>query len=71
MIGDVHSGASSTMVFRVAIVGAGRMGQEYALAYSAFPETKIVGFVDPNEVCGKLPGSDFFAMHVPAWSATT
>ena len=51
--------------FRVAIVGAGRMGQEYALAYKAFPETEVVGFVDPNEertraVCALHPGSSWY-----------
>jgi predicted dehydrogenase len=45
------------MVYRVAIVGAGRMGQVYAEAYSAFPETEVVALVDPNEVCRGSPES--------------
>jgi predicted dehydrogenase len=53
------------MQTRVAIVGAGRMGQEYALAYAAFPETTVVAFVDPNEqrtraVCELHPGSSWY-----------
>ena len=36
------------MVHSVAIVGAGRMGQQYAMAYKTYPDTEIVAFVDPN-----------------------
>ena len=36
------------MVHSVAIVGAGRMGQQYAMAYKTYPDAEIVAFVDPN-----------------------
>lgn len=57
------------MVHRVAIVGAGRMGQEYALAYAAFPETVVVAFVDPNEArtqAGAMRSATFLPPMPPA-----
>lgn len=33
---------------KVAIIGCGRLGQHYAQAYSAYPDTEIVGIVEHN-----------------------
>ena len=34
--------------YRVAIIGCGRMGQNYAEAYTAYPDTEIVAIADAN-----------------------
>ena len=34
--------------YRVAIIGCGRMGQNYAEAYSTYPDTEIVAIADAN-----------------------
>ena len=41
------------MVWRVAIVGGGRMGQYYMETYNAFPGCKLVAVVDPNADRGR------------------
>ena len=34
--------------YRVAIIGCGRMGQNYAEAYTTYPDTQIIAIVDAN-----------------------
>ena len=34
--------------YRVAIIGCGRMGQNYAKAYTTYPDTQIIAIVDAN-----------------------
>ena len=38
----------SATKYRVAIIGCGRMGQNYAEAYTTYPDTEIVAIVDAN-----------------------
>jgi predicted dehydrogenase len=54
------------MVVRVAIVGAGRLGQYYAEAYGTFKDTTVVAVVEPNAeralaVCQKFGIAAHFA----------
>ena len=44
---------------RVAIIGCGRMGQHYAEAYSAFPDTQIVAIAEHNPDRRKAVGERF------------
>lgn len=44
---------------RVALIGCGRMGQEYARAYTAYPDTQIVAMVDPHIERLKVVGERF------------
>jgi hypothetical protein len=41
------------MVWRVAIVGGGRMGQHYMETYNAFADCRLVAVVDPNAERGR------------------
>ena len=44
---------------KVAIIGCGRMGQHYAQAYRAYPDTEIVGIVEHNADRRKAVGERF------------
>ena len=44
---------------RVAIIGCGRMGQEFATAYAAFPDTEIVAIAEVNPERRKAVGERF------------
>ena len=44
---------------RVAIIGCGRMGQNYAEAYTTYPDTEIVAIVDANTQRRDVLGSRF------------
>ena len=35
-------------IHRVAIIGCGRMGQQYAEAYSTYPDTEVVAIAEHN-----------------------
>ena len=50
---------SSDVAFRVAIIGCGRMGQEYAKAYSVYPDTEIVAIVERHPERRKAVGERF------------
>ena len=45
--------------YRVAIIGCGRMGQNYAEAYSTYPDTEIVAIVDANAQRRDVLGTRF------------
>ncbi len=45
--------------YRVAIIGCGRMGQNYAEAYTTYPDTEIVAIVDTNAERRKVLGTRF------------
>ena len=44
---------------RVAIIGCGRMGQNYAEAYTTYPDTEIVAIVDANAQRRDVLGTRF------------
>ena len=44
---------------RVAIIGCGRLGQQYATAYSTYPDTEIVAIAEVNEERRKAVGKRF------------
>ena len=44
---------------RVAIIGCGRMGQNYAEAYATYPDTEIVAIVDANPQRRDVLGTRF------------
>ena len=45
--------------YRVAIIGCGRMGQNYAEAYTTYPDTEIVAIVDANAERREVLGTRF------------
>ena len=45
--------------YRVAIIGCGRMGQNYAEAYTTYPDTEIVAIVDANAQRRDVLGARF------------
>ena len=45
--------------YRVAIIGCGRMGQNYAEAYATYPDTEIVAIVDANAQRRDVLGARF------------
>ncbi|MBM3276540.1 MAG: Gfo/Idh/MocA family oxidoreductase [Candidatus Handelsmanbacteria bacterium] len=45
--------------FRVAVIGCGRMGQEYLKAYTTYPDTQVVALVDPQPDRLKTVGERF------------
>ena len=45
--------------YRVAIIGCGRMGQNYAEAYTTYPDTEIVAIVDANAQRRDVLGTRF------------
>jgi predicted dehydrogenase len=45
--------------FRVAVIGCGRMGQEYIKAYTTYPDTQVVALVDPQPDRLKAVGERF------------
>ena len=45
--------------YRVAIIGCGRMGQNYAEAYTIYPDTEIVAIVDANAQRRDVLGARF------------
>ena len=45
--------------YRVAIIGCGRMGQNYAEAYTTYPDTEIVAIVDTNAQRRDVLGTRF------------
>ena len=45
--------------FRVALIGCGRMGQEYLKAYTTYPDTEVVALVDPQPERLKAVGERF------------
>ena len=47
------------MVHRVAIIGCGAMGQQYAEAYSTYPDTEIVAIAEYNPDRRKAVGERF------------
>ena len=46
---------------RVAIIGCGRMGQNYAEAYTTYPDTEIVAIVDANAQRRDVLGTRFLS----------
>ena len=44
---------------KVAIIGCGRLGQQYATVYSALPDTEIVAIAEFNEDRRKAVGERF------------
>lgn len=44
---------------RVAVIGCGRMGQEYLQAYTTYPDTQVVALVDPQPDRLKAVGERF------------
>ena len=63
--GDAHRVATAaagrpSTPWRVAIVGAGRLGQYYCDAFTTFPDCELVAVVEPNAergsaVCERFP----------------
>jgi predicted dehydrogenase len=51
--------AVSNTKHRVAIIGCGRMGQNYADAYTTYPDTEIVAIAEHNEERRKAVGERF------------
>ena len=49
----------SNTKYRVAIIGCGRMGQNYAEAYTTYPDTEIVAIVDANTQRRDVLGTRF------------
>ncbi len=45
--------------YRVAIIGCGRMGQNYAEAYTTYPDTEIIAIVDANVQRREVLGTRF------------
>ena len=45
--------------YRVAIIGCGRMGQNYAAAYTTYPDTEIVAIADANPERREVLGTRF------------
>lgn len=45
--------------FKVAIIGCGRLGQQYATAYSAYPDTELVAIAEYNPQRRKAVGERF------------
>ena len=45
--------------YRVAIIGCGRMGQNYAKAYTTYPDTEIVAIADANAQRREVLGTRF------------
>lgn len=45
--------------YRVAIIGCGRMGQNYAAAYTTYPDTEIVAIADANAQRRDILGTRF------------
>ncbi len=45
--------------YRVAIIGCGRMGQQYAEAYQAYPDTEIVALAEYNPERRRIVGERF------------
>jgi predicted dehydrogenase len=45
--------------YTVAIIGCGRMGQQYAAAYSAYPDTRIVALAELNPERRRVVGERF------------
>ena len=45
--------------YRVAIIGCGRMGQNYADAYATYPDTEIIAIVDANAERREVLGTRF------------
>ena len=45
--------------YRIAIIGCGRMGQNYAEAYATYPDTEIVAIVDANAQRRDVLGTRF------------
>ena len=46
----------STIEYRAAIIGCGRMGQQYAKAYTTYPGAEIVAIAERCKVVGTLQG---------------
>ena len=46
-------------IHRVAIIGCGRLGQHYAEAYTAYPDTEVVAIAEYNEERRKVVGERF------------
>ena len=44
---------------KVAIIGCGRLGQQYGMAYSTFPDTEIVAIAEFNPERRKAVGQRF------------
>ena len=53
----------SNTKYRIAIIGCGRMGQNYAEAYTTYPDTEIVAIADANAERRQVLGTRF---NVPA-----
>jgi len=51
---------------KVAIIGCGRMGQHYAQAYRAYPDTEIVGIVEHNSERRRAVGERFGVKNIYA-----
>ncbi|MYC78825.1 Gfo/Idh/MocA family oxidoreductase [Candidatus Poribacteria bacterium] len=49
----------SSTKYRVAVIGCGRMGQNYAEAYTTYPDTEIVAIVDANAQRREVLGGRF------------
>jgi predicted dehydrogenase len=49
----------SSVKHRVAVIGCGRMGQQYAKAYSTYPDTEIVAIADGNAERREVLGERF------------
>ena len=49
----------SDIKHRVAIIGCGRLGQQFATAYSTYPDTEIVAIAEYNEERRKVVGERF------------
>ena len=49
----------SDVKYRVTIIGCGRMGQNYAEAYTTYPDTEIVAIVDANRQRRAVLGARF------------
>ena len=49
--------------YRVAIIGCGRMGQGYADAYSAYPDTEIVALISRDGHLKPLNGEATIELH--------
>ena len=46
-------------VYKVGIIGCGRLGQEYAEVYQAFPETEVIAIADTNPARLRIVGKRF------------
>ena len=45
--------------YRIAIIGCGRMGQNYAEAYTTYPDTEIISIADANAERRNVLGTRF------------